>query len=79
MVFLSNRRHKGANLDRVQGLKTESNVGFPCCYQLHAVGERDETVTNPTQPQTTNVNRYFIVRKVPTNMSHALLKINEAT
>lgn len=41
--------------------------------------ERDETAPNPTQPQTTNVNRYFIAWKVPMNMSHAPLKINEAT
>jgi hypothetical protein len=46
---------------------------------LPAIGEWDEKATNPTQPQTTNVNRYFIARKVPRNMSHALLKINEAT
>ena len=46
---------------------------------LHAVGGWNETATNPTQPQTTNVNRYFMAGKVPTNMSHALLKINEAT
>lgn len=43
---------------------------------LHAVGGRNETATNPTQPQTTNVNRYFMAGKVPMNMSHALLKIN---
>lgn len=41
--------------------------------------ERDETAPNPTQSQTTNVNRYFIAGKVPMNMSHAPLKINEAT
>lgn len=46
---------------------------------IHAVGEWNETATNPAQPQTTNVNRYFMAEKVPTNMSHALLKINEAT
>lgn len=46
---------------------------------LHAIGEWNETATNPTQPQTTNVNRYFMTGKVPTNMSHALLKINKAT
>lgn len=46
---------------------------------LHAVGRRNETATNPAQPQTTNVNRYFMAGKVPTNMSHVLLKINEAT
>lgn len=55
----------------------QGRVVFPLV--VHAVGKWNETETNPVQPQTTNVNRYFMAGKVPTNMSHALLKINEAT
>lgn len=64
--------------ERVEDV-TRLRVEWCFLLVLRTVGGWNETATNPAQPLTTNVNRYFMARKVPTNMSHALLKINEAT